>query len=60
MIEMSKAATSASSSSEDDGNYSCNPQGIYDDGERFIPADYIWLYMYILGISSDLTRGYKR
>ena len=45
MIEMSKAATNASSSSEDDGNYSCNPQGIHDKKERLIPADYILLYM---------------
>lgn len=38
MIEMSKAATNASSSSEDDGNYSCNPQGIYDKDKKFIAA----------------------
>lgn len=43
---MSKAATNASSSSEDDGNYSCNPQGIYDKDERLIHADHILLYMY--------------
>lgn len=38
MIEMSKAATNASSSSEDDGNYSGNLQGIYDKDEKFIAA----------------------
>ena len=57
---MSEAATSARSSSEDDGNCSGNPQGIYDKDERLIPADYILLYMYILGISSDFTKGYKK
>ena len=44
---MSKAATNPSSSSEDDINDACNPQGIYmyDKDERFILADDILLYM---------------
>ena len=41
MIKMSEAATSASSSSKNDGNYSCNPQGICNKDERFFLTDYI-------------------
>jgi len=40
---MSKAATSASSSSEDDGNDGCNRQGINDLAGRFSRTDYILL-----------------
>ena len=53
MIEMSKAATNATSSSEDDGNYSCNPQGIYDKNERLIPA--ITFYYTCKFLASALT-----
>ena len=40
---MSKAATNASSRSEDDGNDGCNLQGIYGKDERFTGANYILL-----------------
>ena len=41
MITMSKAATKASSSAEDDGNDGCIRKGIYDKDGRFSCADYI-------------------
>ena len=53
MIRMSKAATNASSSLEDDDNDSCNIQGIYNKDKRFILADDILLY--IIDIRPDLT-----
>ena len=40
---MSKAATNASSISEDDGNDGCNCQVIYDKDGWFSCADYILL-----------------
>lgn len=55
---MSKAATNACSSSEDDGNDSCNPQGIYNKDKRFILADDILLY--VIDIGPDLAKGYKK
>ena len=58
MIRMSKAATNASSSSGDDDNDSCNPQGSYNKDQRSILADIILLY--IIDMRPYVAKRYKK